>query len=66
MPLSFSRRTSTSDLPAFLTEVELAAYLSMDVKKLRRLRYEKRGPVYRKIGTEYRVRREDVIAWLGE
>lgn len=55
---------SESSLPLVLTEEQAAKLLSIEPKKLRRLCYEKRGPMSVKIGRERRYPREDLLAWL--
>ena len=71
MPIHLTGARATDDrtkplqsLPAMMTEQEVAAFLSLDLKKLRRLRYDGRGPRTVKIGNQHRVRREELILWL--
>lgn len=57
-PAKARQSTTASNLPAFVTEEEAASYLAIDVKKLRRIRYDGRGPKTHKIGNTHRIRRE--------
>jgi excisionase family DNA binding protein len=49
-----------------MTEEQVADYLAFDVKKLRRLRYDGKGPTTLKIGNLHRIRREDLLSWMAE
>ena len=49
-----------------LTEGEAAAFLKVSPAKLRRLRYDKRGPKTVKIGGSHRIRRSALVQWLAE
>ena len=52
------------NLPAIMTEQEVADYLRLPRSKLRRLAYEKRGPKTYKVAGQHRIAREDFLAWL--
>jgi hypothetical protein len=58
--------TSSLDCPALnlLTETQVADYLHVSIAALRKWRFQRRGPVFLKIGSLVRYRRADVEAWL--
>lgn len=47
-----------------LTQKQLANYLQISVKALKRLRNSGKGPKYIKLGPHVRYRAEDVAEWL--
>jgi hypothetical protein len=47
-----------------MTEAEVASYLRVPTAALRRWRYDKRGPRFRKVCGHARYARDDVAAWL--
>lgn len=51
-------------LPQHFNEKEVAQQLGVSVAALRRWRSERRGPVYRRLGTRVVYAETDVIAWL--
>ncbi len=57
---------SIENLPPYLTESEVIAYLRVDPKKLRRMRYDRRGPRFVKICGEYRYPWDGLRSWLSE
>lgn len=59
-----SRATPLSELPALMTEQEVASYLAIPHKQVVRMRYERRGPKTVRLGSRERVRREDLICWI--
>lgn len=64
MSLRITRTIALESLPTFLTEQEVASYLRIDERKLRRLGYEKRGPRSKKLCGVHRYHRDDLVAWL--
>jgi excisionase family DNA binding protein len=64
--IAIDLRTDLRDLPAIMTETEVAAYLRLTTKKLRRMTYEKRGPRSRGQGSDRRFYRQDLIDWFAE
>ena len=62
--VEFSRSTPLHELPQLMTEQEVARYLALSIKKLVRLRYERRGPRTVRLGSTELVRREDLVAWI--
>lgn len=60
------RQCAPDELPTVLSENEVAAYLGIDLKQLRRAGYDGQGPKTLKIAGQRRIRREHLIAWLNE
>ena len=55
---------SLDDLPPFLTEEEVAEYLRLPLKTLVRMRYDKRGPRFRRCGNDHRYPLGGLLEWL--
>jgi predicted DNA-binding transcriptional regulator AlpA len=55
---------ATEDGSLMMNEHQVAETLCISVASLRRWRLLARGPLYRKLGTSVRYRRNDVEAWL--
>ena len=49
---------------ALLTEKQVARMLGVSLASVQKWRLQKRGPVYRKLGSLVRYRAEDVSAWV--
>ncbi len=64
--LRTARPKSADDLPALAKELEAAAFLGIEPKKLRRLCYERRGPASIKIGRDRVYPRHGLSAWIAE
>lgn len=47
-----------------LDEKQVAKLLGLSVAAVRKWRLQRRGPVYRKLGSAVRYKTEDVSAWL--
>jgi excisionase family DNA binding protein len=64
MPVDQRPAFSIAELPPYLTEDEVAAYLKVSLKTLVRLRYDKKGPPFRRLGKEYRYSMSGLLNWL--
>ena len=53
-----------SEFPSVMTPREAAAYLSLSVGRLAKLRLTGESPRFAKIGASVRYRRSDLDAWL--
>ena len=58
-----STEADAAKQPLF-TEKELADYLSISVAACRKWRLQRRGPMFIKLGSLVRYRRDDVDQWL--
>lgn len=52
------------ELPAILSEGQVANLLDISISQLRRLGYEKRGPKTVRVGSVRVVTRDALMAWL--
>ena len=53
-------------LPAVLSEAEAAEFLGVPPERLRRLRYQRRGPPTLRIGRQRIIRRGDLLQWIAD
>jgi excisionase family DNA binding protein len=61
-----SKGPRSAENPSLLSEDEAARQLGLAPEKLRRLRYQRRGPKTIKLGRVRLIRREDLEAWITE
>ena len=54
----------TNELPALLSEAELAEHLGLCARTVARLRERRRGPAHIRLGRRVAYRASDVAAWL--
>jgi len=59
-----ARPLSPPNRPEMLNDVQVAEYLNMSVKTLRRWRLFRTGPKFLKIGSAVRYKRGDVETWM--
>lgn len=64
--IASERREPLADTSPLLTEEEAAALLRITPAKLRRLRYDKRGPKTVKIGGDHRIRHAALMQWMAD
>ncbi|WP_295209527.1 helix-turn-helix domain-containing protein [uncultured Brevundimonas sp.] len=55
---------SLESLPKYLTEDEVAAWLKTPIKTVVRMRYDRKGPPFVRLGLSYRYPMVGLLEWL--
>lgn len=55
---------SIDNLPTYLTEDEVAQWLKTPTKTLVRMRYDRKGPPFKRLGNHYRYPMSGLLEWL--
>ena len=55
---------SLESLPTYLTEDEVAAWLKTPIRTIIRMRYDRKGPPFIRLGLDYRYPMSGLLEWL--